>query len=261
VARSTHTDDADYLLADLVAAESWHFWFRSRRRLAQWAIERSFTEMRSILEVGCGTGFLLGDLQSHAPTLTLAGCDILFEALEYARSRLTGVSLFQADAGRLPVRRRFDVVMALDVIEHLDDDREALREMYRVVEPGGGLLLTVPQHQWLWSATDEFSRHRRRYDRADLLAKTRAAGFEILRCTSFFTTTLPMIALHRVLHGRRESAPVAEVRISKAANAFAEAVLKPEWWLIKAGVSLPIGSSLMVVARRPLDAAPSSPVA
>ena len=155
---------------------------------------------------------------------------------------------FQADAYRLPIERGFDVVIALDVIEHLDEDAAALREMFRVVEPGGGLVLTVPQHQWLWSTTDEFSRHRRRYSRAELLAKTRAAGFEVLRCTSFFTATLPLIALHRLT----QSSPVSEVRISRAANAVATIVLKPEWWLIKVGLSLPIGSSLMVVARRPV---------
>ena len=89
------------------------------------------------------------------------------------------------------------------------------------------------------------------YSRAELLAKTRAAGFEVLRCTSFFTATLPLIALHRLARRGEGSRPVSEVRISKVANAVAELMLKPEWWLIKAGISMPIGSSLMVVARRP----------
>ena len=83
--------------------------------------------------------------------------------------------------------------------------------------------------------------------------KTRAAGFEVLRCTSFFTATLPLIALHRLTRRGAASQPVSEVRISRAANAVAAIVLKPEWWLIKVGVSLPIGSSLMVVARRPVE--------
>ena len=251
--RSAHADDADYLLADLVDAESWHFWFCTRRDLVRWMIGACFPRRRSLLEVGCGTGHLLGDLRQQSPDVLLAGCDILFEALSSARSRLPGVPLFQADAYRLPTIRQFDVVAALDVIEHLDDDRGALHEMFRVVTPGGGLLLTVPQHQWLWSATDSFSRHRRRYSRADLLEKTRAAGFEIVRCTSFFTVTLPLIALHRFWPRRSSSEPVEELHISKILNAIATALLQPESWLIRLGMSMPIGSSLILVARRPLS--------
>ena len=253
MARASHADDADYLLADLVAAESWHFWFRARRRLVEWMIARTFPCLGSLLEVGCGTGFLLRDLRDRFPGAALAGCDILFDSLRYAQPHLPRVLVFQADAYRLPIERRFDVVIALDVIEHLDEDAAALREMFRVVEPGGGLVLTVPQHQWLWNTTDEFSRHRRRYSRAELLAKIRAAGFELLRCTSFFTATLPLIALYRLTRRGASSPPVSEVRISRAANAVATIVLKPEWWLIKVGLSLPIGSSLMVVARRPVE--------
>ena len=251
MARASHTNDADYLLADLVAAESWHFWFRARRRLVEWMIARTFPRLGSLLEVGCGTGFLLGDLHDRFPEAAVAGCDILFDALLYAQPRLPGVLVFQADACELPIERRFDVVIALDVIEHLDDDVAALREMFRVVERGGGLVLTVPQHEWLWSATDEYSRHRRRYSRAELRAKTRAAGFDVLRCTSFFTATLPLLALHRLARRGASDPPVSEVRISKAASVAAEILLKPEWWMIKAGMSLPMGSSLLVVARRP----------
>jgi SAM-dependent methyltransferase len=251
VARASHADDADYLLEDLVQAESWHFWFRARRHLVEWTIAQAFPGWTTLLEVGCGTGQLLRDLRERFPGSVLAGCDILFEALRYAQPRLPRVCVFQADACDLPIDRRFDVVVALDVIEHLDDDLAVLREMFRIVERGGGLLLTVPQHQWLWSATDEFSRHRRRYSRGELLARTREAGFEVLHCTSFFTTTLPVLALHRLSRRRASARPESELRISKAANAVAELALAPEWWLIKAGVSLPVGSSLMVVARRP----------
>ena len=253
MARASHADDADYLLADLVAAESWHFWFRARRQLVEWMIARTFPRLGSLLEVGCGTGFLLGDLRDRFPGGVLAGCDILFDSLLYAQPRLPGVLVFQADACELPIERRFDVVIALDVIEHLDEDVAALREMFRVVERGGGLVLTVPQHRGCGAPPTSSAVTDGVTVAAELLAKTRAAGFEVLRCTSFFTATLPLIALHRLTRRGAGSPPVSEVRISRAANAVAELVLKPEWWLIKAGVSLPIGSSLMVVARRPAE--------
>jgi SAM-dependent methyltransferase len=245
--------DADYQLDDLVAAEPWHFWFRARRQLVLWALRSYFPRLRSLLDVGCGTGFLLEELRRTSPDLALAGCDVLLEAVCRARQRLRDVRLFQADILHLPVRRQLDAITALDVIEHLDEDAEALAEMFRALNPGGGLLVTVPQHQWLWSVVDEFSRHRRRYSRADVLAKMHAAGFEVLRCTSFFSSTLPLVALRRFRPRGQAFDPAAELRIPGVLNAAAAALLQPEWLLIRAGASLPIGGSLMVVAQRPLS--------
>jgi SAM-dependent methyltransferase len=246
----TPSGDADYLLGDLVAAESWHFWFKSRRRLVVWALRAYSPSLHSLLEVGCGTGFVLGDLRRRFPEAMLVGCDRLFAALQGARERTSGVLFLQGDLHRLPIGRQFDAISALDVIEHLDDDRGALMELFGALKPGGALLVTVPQHQWLWSAVDEFSRHRRRYSRAGLLEKIRAAGFDVQRCTSFFAATLPMIAWAR-LRGDVPD-PGSELHISRALNAVAAALLVPEWLLVLAGVSLPFGSSLVVVARRPL---------
>jgi SAM-dependent methyltransferase len=248
------SSDAEYLLADLAAAESWHFWFLARRKLALWALQAHFPWLRNLLEVGCGTGFVLSELRRSFPAdVTLAGCDIRFDAVSAARHRLRQVTLFQGDVLRLPVQRRFDAIAALDVIEHVDDDRKALSEMFNVLKPGGGLLVTVPQHPWLWSEVDEFSRHRRRYRRRDLLEKARAAGFEVLRCTSFFSSTMPLMVVSRLRRRGDAFDAAAELRIPRALNAVAAALLQPEWLLVRAGVSLPIGSSLVVVARRPLS--------
>ena len=111
----------------------------------------------------------------------------------------------------------------------------------------------MPQHQWLWSAVDEFSWHRRRYSRADLVAKMHAAGFEVLRCTSFFSSTLPLVALRRFRPRSEVFDGAAELRISGVLNAAVAALLQPEWFLIRAGASLRIGGSLMVAAQRPLS--------
>jgi SAM-dependent methyltransferase len=194
---------------------------------------------------------MLDELRRTSRDVALTGCDIRLEAVRYARQRLHDVRLFQADIRRLPVRGRLDAITALDVIEHLDDDEEALAEMFRTLNPGGGLLVTVPQHPWLWSAVDEFSRHRRRYSRADVLAKMHAAGFRVLRCTSFFSSTLPLVALRRFQPRRQVFDAASELRIPGVLNAAAAALLQPEWLLIRAGVSLPIGGSLMIVAQRP----------
>jgi SAM-dependent methyltransferase len=242
--------DAKYLDADIQAAETRHFWFRCRRGLVLWMLRRYFPAARRVLDMGCGTGFVLEGLRDTDPSLVLAGCDARIETLAIARQALPGVFLCAADVEALPFDAQFDLVTALDVLEHIDDDAGALAALRRVIRPGGGLILTVPQHPWLWSEVDDFSRHRRRYVRADLESKAKAAGFDILRCTSLFAVTLPLVAASR-LRARRKFDPAAELRIPSALNGTLVAVSWLEGLLIKAGTSLPFGSSLMLVARRP----------
>jgi SAM-dependent methyltransferase len=244
--------DAEYCFTNLIAAEDWHFWFRARRRLVLWALRRHLPHTRSLLEVGCGAGFVLAGLREQNSELCLAACDASREALAHARSRVSGVHLFQADARQLPIARQFDAIAALDVIEHIDEDDAALSEMFRALRPGGGLILTVPQHQWLWSRVDDYSCHRRRYDRRGLLAKIRSAGFEPLQVTSYFSATLPFALLSRLTaRGGDSFDPTAELRIPRIVNAGLAALLMPEDVLVRMNVSLPIGGTLMVVARRP----------
>jgi SAM-dependent methyltransferase len=248
----SYARDAEYRFDDLVAAERWHFWFRARRDLVLWALDRYLPGTQRLLEVGCGAGFVLEGFERRGCLLTLAACDASLDAIGYARRRARQALLFQADVRRLPVRAGFDAIAALDVIEHVHEDTDALREMFNVLRPGGGLLLTVPQHRWLWSQVDEFSHHCRRYDRTDLLSKAHAAGFEVIRCTSYFLATLPFaVASRRRTQDEATFDPAAELRMSKALSAAFGMLLKPESWLLKAGVPLPVGSSLLLVARRP----------
>jgi SAM-dependent methyltransferase len=244
------TRDADYLFDALIDAEGWHFWFNARRDLVLWILGRHFPNASRILEAGCGAGFVLQGIRRQRPQALLAGCDASLHAIRLARARAGRAQFFQADVRHLPVAPTFDIVIALDVIEHITEDERVLVQLFDTIRPGGGCVLTVPQHQWLWSEVDEFSHHRRRYSRRDLLEKVRRAGFEILRDTSFFTTTLPLMYAAR----RRRSRPFdprAELRVSRPANAMLRLLLRPEWFLIRMGVSLPAGGSLLVVARRP----------
>jgi SAM-dependent methyltransferase len=246
--------DAEYRFDDLIAAEQFHFWFRARRRLVLWALDRYAPETHNLLEIGCGTGFVLQSLRQRNPQMHLAACDASSQALAHAQRRLSRVHFFRADVARLPVMPVFDTITALDVIEHVADDERALAEMFGSLRPGGRLVLTVPQHQWLWSKVDEFSCHKRRYGRDDLTAKVQAAGFEILRSTSFFTATLPfaVVARRRSACGGRRFDPSAELRISRTISTALTLLLMPEWWLVRAGLSMPAGSSLLLVAKRPL---------
>ena len=152
---------AEYF-GNLAQLEAGSFWFQSRNRLLCWAIERYFPNARDFFEIGCGTGFVLSGIRKILPGLTLLGSEIFAAGLVFAAKRLPGVELFQMDARRIPFKEEFDIIGAFDVIEHIEDDELVLSQMYQAVRDGGGIFLTVPQHSFLWSKADEYSRHVRR---------------------------------------------------------------------------------------------------
>ena len=228
------------------------FWFRARNRLIVSVLRRHFSAAHSLLEVGCGTGFVLAGLREAFPAWRLVGSELFPEALEYARERLDGaVELVELDAREMPYEGEFDVVGAFDVIEHIADDEGVLSGMRRAVTGGGGLLLMVPQHPRLWSEADDLAHHVRRYTRRELVGKVRAAGFEVGSATSFVSSLLPAMVLSRLARriSPRPYDPVAELRPG-ALNAVFERILDGERRLIERGVSLPAGGSLLVVARK-----------
>jgi SAM-dependent methyltransferase len=133
-----NASDAEYEYHELHAAERGHFWFTSRARLIAWAVRRYFPEATSVFDVGCGTGGVLMALRSTLPGLRLAGADALLAGLAFARRGLPDVAFAQMDIHQLPYDREFDVVGVFDVLEHLDDDEHALREIHRSLTPGEG---------------------------------------------------------------------------------------------------------------------------
>ena len=238
----------------LAASEAASFWFRSRNRLIVWALERHFPGARDLLEVGCGTGFVLAAIAQAVAPLSLQAGDAQSSGLAFARDRAPGAVLHQLDARRLPFEREFDVVAAFDVIEHLDEDERVLSQLWQAARPGGGALITVPQHGWLWSAEDDAGGHQRRYARRDLVQKVQRAGFSVERVTSFVSVLLPLMAASR-LRGRvglRPHDPDSNMELSlpRTVDRVFEAAMTAELALVRAGMSLPAGGSLLLVARR-----------
>jgi SAM-dependent methyltransferase len=240
------------LFEALAEAEPHSFWFRARNRLIVSTLRRHFPEARSLLELGCGTGYVLEALHAAFPALRLVGSELYEEGLAVARRRLPDVELVRLDARELPYRDEFDVVGAFDVLEHLDEDEVVLEQAFAAVRPAGGVLLLVPQHPRLWSAMDDVAHHVRRYTRSELVGKVRRAGFEVERATSFVSSLLPAMAASRAARRllRRPYDPVAELRPGPLNGVF-ERILDGERRLIERGVSLPAGGSLLVVGRKP----------
>jgi SAM-dependent methyltransferase len=234
----------------LARIEAGHFWFRSRNRLLTWAIRRFFPKARNFLEVGCGTGFVLLGLSRAFPSLSLTGSEVLCEGLAVASQRVPQAAFLQMDARRIPFADEFDVAGAFDVLEHIEDDEQVLREIYRSVRPGGGALFTVPQHPGLWSQVDARSGHRRRYRRDELQRKVARAGFRLVHTTSFMTALLPLMWLARRGKRRELQDPLAEFRIGSFLNACLGGPLFLESIWLRLGLRLPVGGSRLVVARK-----------
>ncbi len=235
----------------LAELEDKSFWFRARNRLIVELVSELTTPGSSFLEVGCGTGYVLQALADDCG-LSVTGAELFSDGLEYARRRLPQATFVELDARSMPFRDAFDSVGAFDVIEHIEDDMAVLQGLHRALRPGGYLFLTVPQHRWLWSDADTHAHHVRRYARAELVARLKDAGFEPVRVTSFVATLLPLMAASRLWQrvSRRDYDIDADLVPPQPANAILEAVLRCERWLIRRGVSFPVGGSLVVVARR-----------
>jgi len=238
--------------ARLAEIEESNFWFRARNELIQWALRNYFPDAKSFFDVGCGTGFVLTGIREGFPRMRLVGSEIFADGLVFAKARLPNVELYQMDARHIPFECEFDVVGAFDVLEHLAQDESALTQMFKAARPGGGFLATVPQHRFLWSASDQHAKHQRRYNRAELRRKVESAGFQIERITSFNSLLLPLMICSRMQRKRDQDVnPWREFEISSALNKTLEGILSFERMMITKGISFPAGGSLLLVGRKP----------
>ena len=240
--------------ARLSEIEESNFWFRARNELIQWALRDYFPDAKSFFEVGCGTGFVLAGLREKFPRMRLAGSEIFADGLAIAKARVPKVELYQMDARRISFEGEFDVVGAFDVLEHVIEDENVLVQMFNAVRPGGGLLVTVPQHPFLWSASDQYAMHQRRYNCAELRTKVESARFLIERITSFNSLLLPLMIWSRLQRKRNHDfQPWREFEIGPALNRALESILNLERMAIRTGVSFPAGGSLLLIGRKTLS--------
>jgi SAM-dependent methyltransferase len=238
------------LFERLAEAEPRSFWFANRTQVLLWALRECFPGAASLLEVGCGTGFVLAGLREARPELRLTGTELSLAGLEIARSRVgESVELLQADARAVPYRDEFDVVGAFDVLEHVQEDQVAVAELARATRPEGGILVTVPQHPRLWSSEDELAQHQRRYTKRGMLQLLSSAGLRPVLVTSFVSLPLPLLAASR-LRRRRTRDVIDDLIPPRFADRALRTVLALERAAIGAGVRLPLGGSLLVAARK-----------
>jgi SAM-dependent methyltransferase len=240
--------------AIMYEVEGAHWWFAGRRRILEGFLAQvaptlpvAAGERPRILDVGCGTGANLEMLGRFGDA---AGVDVSADALAFCRARgLTDVHEGAAEA--LPYQdASFDLVTALDVVEHLDDDVAGLREMWRVLKPRGCALLFVPAFMWLWGVQDDVSNHRRRYTLTELRRAVAAAGLQVERATYANVTFFAPILLGRLLMRATGARPASENNINIAAcnGLFGRALGAERHWLRRA--NLPFGVSAICIARK-----------
>jgi SAM-dependent methyltransferase len=237
---------------ELSKLEARNFWFRARNALIVDAIGRHWPNAHNFLEVGCGTGYVLSGLAQAFPGMRLSGSELFIEGLPHAARRVAGAQLMQMDARDIPYDAEYDLIGAFDVIEHIEDHAAVARSIHQALVPGGGVILTVPQHPELWSKTDEYACHVRRYRPGELEAVLKDAGFRILSSTSFVTLLLPALALSRLLPGNKNEGadPTAEFRIPGLINSLLFGVMQVERWLIRAGLRFPAGGTRLICAEK-----------
>lgn len=237
-------------------AEDSSFWVWSRTRLLKREVLQAVfgIQRARFFEIGCGTGAFLRSLSSEC-SLELLGSEIYLRGLRSATALSPNIEFIQLDATAIPFYEEFDAIGAFDVIEHIDDDVAALHGIQQALKPGGRLILTVPQYQFLWGNLDEFVHHRRRYSRKELLRKLESAGFQVNYVTSFVFMLFPLMLVSRLFDRKRKAqATLAEfdqqVRFNPIINRLFDWIMRIDEAMIARRWSLPWGGTLLVVAQK-----------
>ena len=232
--------------------EDSHWWYVGRRAILESFMTeivgnpKSKIQNPKILDVGCGTG---GNLEMLAKFGAAEGVDVSDDALEFCRQK--GLKVQKGLAEKMPFAdENFDVVTALDVIEHLDDDVAGLREMFRVLKKGGKTLIFVPAFMFLWGVQDDVSNHRIRYTKKQIVKRLEKAGFTIERATyanwTFFAPILAGRTLMRVTGIKPESEN--NVNVSALNGVFGKLFGAERFWL--KNFNFPFGVSIVIVANK-----------
>jgi len=244
----------------LFEIEDENFWFVNRNGIIQHLFQKHLgIGSKKVLEIGCGTGYVLKGLQCRFEKYTLYGSEIHIEGIQFAQKRLPAIEFIQLDATHMPFENEFDAIGAFDVLEHIEDDVKVIQEVHKSLKKGGLFLISVPQHQWMWSINDDIAYHKRRYSRKELKNKLINEGFEIVYISSFVFILFPFMYISRFFKQKIKLTEITnevilkemnELKLNPLVNSIFGWFMKVDFFLIKRGISLPFGGSLIAVAKK-----------
>jgi SAM-dependent methyltransferase len=239
-----------FLYRDFHYLEERHWWFVGRQKIIFTLIQRYAPQPARILDAGCGAGYTTSALRRFGEVFAF---DSAPEAVAYAMERELQVK--QGEMTAIPYADEdFEVVTALDVLEHAENDKLALTELWRVMKTGGALFFTVPAYRFLWSPHDDVNQHKRRYTAKEVRAKMAETGFSLLKLSYYNTLLFPPIAATRAF---RRLFPAAEVENRSdfslpyhgGINTILTSLFTLEARLLRS-MNFPFGVSLVGVAKK-----------
>ena len=229
---------------------SWHPWVRRKAELAVILLARYGVAAKApqILEIGCGPGHNLARLRQHFPSARLIGLDLSPEAVRLCRKK--AIPAIRADFTRYKPGRKFDAILMMDFLEHMERDEEALKRAGAMLKKGGLLVCSVPANPGLFGEHDRRLGHWRRYGRGELERKGRAAGFDVLYAGHWNMLLYPAAWLARKLKVMQSGEKSELERSSGLMSMPLDVALGFENLLVGAGVGLPFGLSAVAVLRK-----------
>ena len=230
--------------------EKSHWWFTGRRRLLKALLSSLRIHRNSlVIDAGCGVGSNLSLLESLG--FKVIGVDSEFYSLSLFKKRLSEVSLVNGDLMNLPFKSNsIGLVIATDILEHLNEDTIGIKEIYRTMKREGEAIITVPAFRFLWGVQDVVGMHKRRYSRKEFIRKMEQEGFKILRSSYFnFFLFFPILMARRMIHLMGLRIESENEINSPLVNFFLKAVFSLEIYILKY-FSFPFGVSVFCIAQK-----------
>lgn len=223
-----------------------HWWFRAREEFLIHFLEKNHLANGLTLDVGCGDGLFLDNLERIG--CTPCGLEADHRIVSQETMRRYRIHLGYLDESFQP-EKPFDLILMLDVLEHIEDDTEALRNAYRCLAPSGTLVITVPAFQWLWTNHDDLNHHYRRYTKSTLSRCLESANFEPFASQYFYNWLVPIKLMVRAREAVFESIPSNPQLPSPPINRMLQSVSRIEQRVTNI-IKLPFGSSLLMASRK-----------
>ncbi len=242
------------LYEEMYKLEEGYWWHVAKRRLVKSWLDREVQGYgdRVYVDIGCGTGKMLEEMTKWRKWKKVLGLDGASEALGFCRKRGVGVVKKADFEKKLPLgNTSVDVISSLDVVEHIRKDTALIREFYRVLKPGGLVIVTVPAYKWLWTYWDDILKHKRRYTGKEIRRKFERGGFEVVRQSYFYSYLLPVAMVFRLVKTLVPKRKLASdfIGLPAWANGLMLRAAQGEEWLLEKR-ELPIGLSVVCLARK-----------